>query len=72
MSIARLEQIPGISVKTLNDFIRVTADDGLFSLSLARIDTMNGSFWRFDHASTTVTRVAHFHLRYLIDRALNS
>lgn len=71
MSLSRLESIPHINVETIGpDFIRVTAQDG-FSLSLSRIDTMNGKFWRFDPHST-VSAVEHFHLRYLIDRALNT
>ena len=66
-----LDHIPHISVETLNpDFIRVTAPDG-FSLALTQIDTMTGKFWKFDPQST-VKAVEHFHLRYLIDRALNA
>jgi hypothetical protein len=66
-----LNTIPHISVETLTpDFMRVTAIDG-FSLALTRIDTMHGKFWKFDPRST-VSELCHFHLRYLIDRALNA
>ena len=71
MSLSRLEAIPAISVEIRGpDFVRVTAADG-FALGLTRIDTMNGKFWKFDPHST-VKAVEHFHLRYLIDRALNA
>ena len=66
-----LNTIPHIRVETLTpDFMRVTAVDG-FSLALTRIETMHGKFWKFDPHST-VSAVEHFHLRYLIDRALNT
>jgi hypothetical protein len=66
-----LDHIPHISVEIRGpDFVRVTAKDG-FALGLTRVDTRTGKFWKFDPHST-VSAVKHFHLRYLIDRALNA
>ena len=71
MNLSRLEAIPHISVEKRHlDFILITAPDG-FALGLTRVDTRTGKFWKFDPHST-VSAVEHFHLRYLIDRALNA
>ena len=71
MSIDALREIPHIDVEEINeDFIRITAKDG-FRLNVSRVDTREGKVWRLDPASR-VNEVEHFHLRYQINRALNS
>ena len=65
MSAALLAHIPGITVdEPAGGVLIVTAPDG-FSLTIAH----DGSAWRFRRGCVNTPR--HFHLRRLIDDALN-
>ena len=65
MSAALLAHIPGITVdEPAEGLLLVTAPDG-FSLTIAH----DGSVWRFRRG--VIKSATHFHLRRLIDDALN-
>ena len=65
MSAALLKHIPGITVhEPAVGVLAVTAPDG-FHLTIAN----DNGVWRFRRGN--VTTLAHFHLRELIDDALN-
>ena len=75
MSAACLYQIPGITVdEPVNGVLIITAPDG-FRLRVMRSDRKTASgksviHWSFGPLDTSF-RPAHFHLRQLIDAALN-
>jgi hypothetical protein len=70
MTLAKLCTIPCIHVEEISDTgIRITADDG-FRLVLRKADRLLGPFWEFQNSPPSA--ISHFHLRYLINKALNT